>query len=73
MNGRRDFSSAIFNFNYIGLNDLIKKCFPTENCLLYTFKYKSKKYFYTLADIIFSIILWNCIRYIRSIMLQSIV
>ncbi len=35
--------------------------------------YKSKKYFYTLANIILDRILWNCIKYIRNTMLQLIV
>jgi len=51
----------------------VKKCFPAENCLLYTSDNKSKKYFYTLADVIFERIAWNCTRYIPVTTLQLIV
>jgi hypothetical protein len=74
MNGRRDLSSAIFFYLYLHVCLIsVKKCFPTENLNHYHLIYKSKKYFYILANNIFKIPLWNCIKCIRGITLQSIV
>lgn len=49
-----------------------QKCFPAENPNFLCRNNKSTKYFYTLAHEV-TLNLWNCIKYIRSITLQSIV